>query len=177
MCLNLSRAGALNAFCKLVQYVHTTVRLGVAVLKEPLLKSIMTPFPYSIASTASLTEAREMMQAHGVRHLPVTSSHQLTGLLDINDIDSETGKLAGGTDPGRATVKEVLAERGYYSVDLDQPLHAVLREMAHEHLSAAVVTTHGRLAGIFTATDACRAFAEHLDRQFRPGEDEPPEAA
>ena len=146
-------------------------------MKEPLLKSMMTPFPYSIASTASLTEAREMMQVHDVKHLPVTSSHQLTGLLDINDIDSETEKLGGGTDVGRVTVEEVLAKRGYYSVDLDQPLHAVLREMAQQHLSAAVITTHGRLAGIFTATDACRAFAEHLDRQFRPGEDEPPDAA
>ncbi len=118
-----------------------------------------------------------MMQAHGVRHLPVTSSHQLTGLLDINDIDSDIENLEGHTDAGRVTVEEVLAERGYYSVDLDQPLHAVLHEMSQQHLSAAMVTTHGRLAGIFTATDACRAFAEHLDRQFRPGEDEPPEAA
>ncbi len=175
----MSKASAVNVFLKLVQYVQTNVnvKLGVAVVKEPLLKSIMTPFPYSIESTGSLTEAREMMQEHGVRHLPVTSSHQLTGLLDIKDIDSETGKLAGGTDPGKATVEEVLDGRGFYSVDLDQPLHAVLREMAQEHLSAAVVTTHGRLAGIFTATDACRAFADHLDRQFRPGEDEPPEAA
>ncbi len=173
----MSMASAVNVFLKLVRYVHTNVKPGVAVVKEPLLKSIMTPFPYSIESTGSLTEAREMMQEHGVRHLPVTSSHQLTGLLDINDIDNETGKLAGGADPDNATVMQVLAERGCYSVDLDQPLHAVLREMAQEHLSAAVVTTHGRLAGIFTATDACRAFADHLDRQFRPGEDEPPEAA
>ncbi len=138
MCLNLSKASALNVFCKLVQYVHTTVKLGVAAVKEPLLNSIMTPFPYSIASTASLTEAREMMQEHGVWHLPVTSSHELTGLLDINDFDSETEKLAGDTGPGQATVNEVLAERGYYSVDLEQPLHVVLCEMAQQHLMGSM---------------------------------------
>lgn len=146
-------------------------------MKEPLLKSVMTPFPYSIALTASLAEAREMMQAHGVRHLPVTSTHQLRGLLDMNDIDNDSGTRRGGNASDLTTVEEVLAGRRYYSVDLDQPLHAVLRAMADQHLSAALVTTHGRLAGIFTATDACRAFAGHLDRQFRPGEDDPPDAA
>lgn len=146
-------------------------------MKEPLLKSVMTPFPYSIESTASLAEAREMMQVHEVRHLPVTSTHQLKGVLDINDLDDRSGRGGRHSDTDRTTVEVVLAERPYYSVDLDQPLHAVLRAMAEQHLSAALITTHGRLAGIFTATDACRAFAGHLDRQFRPGEDEPPEAA
>ena len=61
-----------------------------------------------------------------------------------------------------------------YVVDLEQPLREVLRHMAERHIGAAVITAHGRLAGIFTATDACRAFAEHLDVQFHLGEDGPP---
>lgn len=146
-------------------------------MKEPLLKSVMTPFPYSIEFTASLREAREMMQAHGVRHLPVTSDHRLMGLLDMNDIHNESRMTGSGNDSDPITVEETLAGRHYYKVDLDQPLHAVLRAMAEQHLGAALVTTHGRLAGIFTATDACQAFAGHLDRQFRLGEDDPPDAA
>jgi hypothetical protein len=39
--------------------------------------------------------------------------------------------------------------------------------MAGEHIGSALITRHGRLVGIFTATDACRIFCEHLRSIFR----------
>lgn len=118
-----------------------------------------------------------MMLAHGVRHLPVTCFHELIGLLSDRDIHDGSRSPDGATESHHITVEAVLAGRPYYSVDLDQPLYVVLHAMADRHLGAALVTTHGRLAGIFTANDACRAFADHLDRQFRPGDSQPPDAA
>ncbi len=44
--------------------------------------------------------------------------------------------------------------------------------MAENRLDAALVVKKGRLAGIFTLTDACRCFAEHLRRRFPPDSDD-----
>jgi len=37
-----------------------------------------------------------------------------------------------------------------------------LIEMAERRIGSAIVTRKGEIAGLFTATDACRCFAEHL---------------
>jgi CBS domain-containing protein len=52
-------------------------------------------------------------------------------------------------------------------VDLEERLDYVLAHMAAHHVGAAVVTRHGKLAGMFTTSDACRAFADRLRDQFR----------
>ena len=46
------------------------------------------------------------------------------------------------------------------------PLDEVLDHMAAQHIGSALVTKHGRLAGIFTSTDACRVYCDHLRRMF-----------
>ena len=53
-----------------------------------------------------------------------------------------------------------------YSVDSSTPLDVVLEHMATHHVGSAIVTKHGRIAGIFTATDACRVSCEHLRKLF-----------
>ncbi len=147
-------------------------------MKEPQIKSIMTPFPYSVELAASLVSAQKMMLEHSVRHLPVTHLRELRGLITDRDIQMLLGSDKQiGPDPAlRYSVQDAFIP-DCYSVDLEQPLHVVLRTMADRRIGSAVVTTHGRLAGIFTTTDACRAFADHLDTQFRPGQGEPPNAA
>ncbi len=49
-----------------------------------------------------------------------------------------------------------------YSIERDEPLDRVLGEMADRHIGSAIVTDGGKIAGVFTATDACRCFAEFL---------------
>ncbi|MEZ5560428.1 MAG: CBS domain-containing protein [Pseudomonadales bacterium] len=145
-------------------------------MKEPLLKQVMTPFPFAVELSAPIGRARQLMMEHHVRHLPVTDEHELRGLISDRDIKLLLGPELGSPDPRELTVQDAYVE-DCYMVDMEQPLRVVLRAMAERHIGAAVVTAHGRLAGIFTATDACRAFADHLDAQFHSGEDEPPEVA
>jgi hypothetical protein len=38
--------------------------------------------------------------------------------------------------------------------------------MARRHIGSAIVMRRGKLAGIFTAVDACRILSEYLDALF-----------
>lgn len=145
-------------------------------MKEPLLKDLMTPFPYSVDIEAPIGEARLLMLHHRVRHLPVTRGRKLVGLVTDRDVKLLLGPELGSPDPRTVTVEEAVVD-DCYIVDIAQPLLSVLSHMAERHIGCAVVTARERLAGIFTTSDACRGFAAHLAAQFHPGEDDPPEAA
>jgi CBS domain-containing protein len=140
--------------------------------REPTVKSAMTPFPYSVALTAPIGTARKLMLDKHVHHLPVTDGNRLAGIVTDRDIKLLLGPELGSPDPRELTVEDAYVADGY-TVDLETPLVNVLEEMIDRRLGAALVTGHGRLAGIFTAVDACRCLRDHLRETYHP----PPEAA
>jgi acetoin utilization protein AcuB len=120
----------------------------------------MTPFPYSVDATAPIEEAIAFMREHKIRHLPVTTRGALTSLVTDRDV-----KLVLGPDfayPRDLKVRDAMV-KDCYIVDLATPLGAVLRHMTEHRIGSAVITRRGKLAGVFTANDACRAFADYLD--------------
>lgn len=133
----------------------------------PQVIAMMTPFPHSIDLDATLAEARLMMDAHGFRHLPVTSHARLCGVVSDRDL-----RVAAGPGPERATdsplrVRDVCQEE-VYAVEADTPLDVVAQTMAERHIGSAMVTRSGKLVGVFTTTDACRALARVLRERFPP---------
>ncbi|MGD8375623.1 MAG: CBS domain-containing protein [Acidobacteriota bacterium] len=136
------------------------MRISRTMTHMPAVKSMMTPFPYSVEAAAALDDARRMMVDHHIRHLPVVENGRLVGALSDRDVDRG----------GEGRVRDVLL-RELYVVDLDEPLDNVLLRMAERHIDAALVTREGKLAGIFTVTDACRRFCEFLRAWFPRGED------
>jgi acetoin utilization protein AcuB len=128
---------------------------------NPLIKSVMTPFPLSVGVEAPLLDARRMMLEHRVHHLPVTRGGELVGIVTDRDI-----KLILGPEFDYPNPRELKVDDAYmaepYTVDLDTPLADVVTTMAERHIGATLVTRHGKLAGIFTATDACRCLGELL---------------
>ncbi len=134
-------------------------------MKEiPRVKSVMTPFPYSLAPGDSLATARRLMSEHGIRHLPVMVEGRPAGVITDQDIRRVTAVAGPDAAPRIADV----ARSESCLVDLNAPLDLVLAEMAERHLDSALVLKGGKLVGIFTATDACRAFAEFLRREAAP---------
>lgn len=135
----------------------------------PLIKSVMTPFPYTIEVDASLVAAQAMMRDHGVRHLPVTRGGRLVGLLSERD-------LRRLLDPGQewpAGDSVAVGDAALFDpfvVGMSSPLDDVLLEMAERRIGSALVVKDGRIAGIFTATDACRVLAEQLRALFPKGD-------
>jgi acetoin utilization protein AcuB len=134
---------------------------------EPHVKSVMTAFPYAIEIDAPLLEARRMMLEHHVHHLPVTSKHVPRGIVTDRDIKLLLGPELDYPDPRKLTVEDAYVAEAY-AVDINTRLSVVLLEMARRHIGAAIVTAHGRLAGIFTTTDACRCFGEWLRERYPP---------
>jgi acetoin utilization protein AcuB len=132
----------------------------------PAVKSVMTPFPYSIDISAPVSEAVQFMRRAKIRHLPVTENGDLKGAVSDRDIKLMLGPDFAYPRADELRVRDAMAVDSYV-VDLATPLDVVLDHMATHRLGSVVVTRKGKLAGIFTSTDACRAFAEFLVKQFR----------
>ena len=131
-------------------------------MPAPKLKTVMTPFPYSVDAEASADEALQFMRHHKIRHLPVTQKGALKSMVSDRDIKLMLGPDFANPERSELKVSDAMVDECYI-VDLDTPLHLVVRHMAENRIGSAIVTRRGKLAGIFTATDACRAFADYLD--------------
>ena len=133
--------------------------------KMPVLKTAMTPFPYSVSLDASFDEASELMGHHNVRHLPVTRDRQVVGVITDRDLVSAMHVRSHSDAPGDLSVSDLYMADPYI-VSIDEPLGNVLLTMAERHIGSAIVTKAGKLVGVFTAVDACRSFGEYLREYF-----------
>jgi CBS domain-containing protein len=125
----------------------------------PSIKSVMTTFPHWVGSDETVERAKAMMAEHDVGHLPVMDGERLVGLLDARML---------GPVPAGARVRDVpLADA--HVVSLSEPLDRVLMLMAEHHLHTVLVVKDGKLAGIFTSSDACRSFGRLLRQLFPRG--------
>ena len=133
--------------------------------------AVMTPFPYTIDEADTLEKAREMIASKNIKHLPVSSKGQLFGIISERDIDQA---LLNVKNFGGDSLKVgQICQKDIYKADVSTPMDSVLSEMADRHISSVLVTKDDKLAGIFTSTDACRCFAEHLREGFPKPDDQP----
>lgn len=135
----------------------------------PQMVSVMTPFPYHIDATAKLADARQLMESHRIRHLPVFEKGDIVGVISERDLERAHipgHPLSAETD---LLVGDLCTHRPYF-VDVADPLHIVLDAMAEKRLGSVLVLKEGELAGLFTAVDACRLLAQILLNQHAPTE-------
>jgi acetoin utilization protein AcuB len=129
------------------------------------LERYMTRHPHSIRVDETIATAEQLMRSHHVRHLPVLDGGDLVGVLSERDV-----RLAA-TLPVRALkVSDVYVEEPY-AVDIDTSVVQVASTMAKKKLGSTIILENGKLAGIFTATDACRALADVLADTEAAGSD------
>lgn len=130
---------------------------------EPTIQKYMTVQPYSITAAEPLSKAQQLFSKHGIRHLPVMEGDRIAGLLSDRDVKLALGSV--GADASRQTAGDVCVSDPYV-VDPDTHLSDVARTMASKHYGSAVVVQNGKLVGIFTTVDACRALAEIIETRF-----------
>ena len=126
-----------------------------------LIKDIMSSSPKTVDESAPVKKAKQIMSQNSVRHLPVVSGGKLCGIITDRDL-----KLAQAVTNDKHFDEHRLVGdiclRNIYLVKSSEPAQNVLAYMAKEKIGSAVVIEGNKLAGIFTVTDACKAFAEHL---------------
>ena len=132
--------------------------------KIPAIKSVMTAFPYSVDVESTLEYAHDFLQQHEVGHLPLKHNGELVGVISLNVLRHH---LTLQEQNNQLLLKDIPLGDAYI-VDLNERLDRVLETMANKHLDAALVTRQQRLAGIFTSTDVCRSYAQHLREEFQP---------
>jgi CBS domain-containing protein len=126
----------------------------------PPVAALMTPFPYFVRPDDPARRAADLMREHAIRHVPVKEGDRVSGIVSERDLRS------AGAD---AAVRDVQGT-DVYTVEMNASLALALREMARRKIGTAVVLRAGKLAGIVTVTDVCRAFAEVLEGRFEPPE-------
>lgn len=134
----------------------------------PAVKWAMTPFPWFIHLEDRLERAKEVMREQDIRHLPVTRDGELVGIVTARDIQLAESITLDPAQREALSIEDVSVLEPYV-VDIGQRLDNVLVEMAKRRIGSALVTRHGKLAGIFTVTDACRSFGEFLRAMFPEG--------
>jgi acetoin utilization protein AcuB len=119
------------------------------------LERYMTRHPHSIRFDEKLKVAAELMDRLHVRHLPVLNAGQLVGVLSDRDL-----KLVARSADG-ARVEDACVDEPF-AVDVDTSLWIVADTMAKKRIGSTIVLEGGKVVGIFTVTDACRALADML---------------
>ncbi len=125
----------------------------------PTIQKYMTTSPHSIGLEQTLAKAHAVMREHGIRHLPVLHGQKLMGLVTERDL--RLVESLPDVDPTKVSVEEAMSTV-VYSVGPDQPLDEVVATMAERKYGSAVVMQNGKVVGIFTTVDVCRALAELL---------------
>lgn len=128
-----------------------------------LIKDIMSPAPMSIESSVSIGDAKKIMSHHEIRHLPVVEQGELVGILTDRDIKLAQAVTDDLQFDSNCTVGDTCVHLPY-TVQPDEPAHKVLAYMAEERIGSALVADIDELIGIFTVTDACRAFSTLLEK-------------
>jgi acetoin utilization protein AcuB len=125
----------------------------------PAISRYMTKQPWTIARTASLSEAHELMRKHQLRHLPVLDGGDLVGIVSLGDL--HLLETIGDFALDKIPVDEAMTDHPF-AVTGDTPLDEVAEIMSAKKYGSAIVVSRDGVEGIFTTIDACRALASIL---------------
>ena len=128
-----------------------------ATMSTPTVRDFMTATPATVAPSATMAEAAQLMNTRHIRHLPVVDAGgQVVGLLSERDVALLEG--LEGLDPAAMVVAVAMAKRPYTAAP-ETSLADVATAMAEHKYGSCIVVEGGKVVGVFTTVDACRALA------------------
>ena len=126
--------------------------------KAPI-RIFMTPLPLTVSAGTALSDARDLMAAKQIRHLPVVDSGRIVGIVSARDVlVVEDLSVFASYD---TTVEAAMAANPV-TVPTDTPVGHVVQTMATKDIGAVLVIDGGELKGIFTDVDAVKLLARVL---------------
>jgi acetoin utilization protein AcuB len=113
----------------------------------------------TVTQEATLSQARELLHTHRIRHLPVVDGDRLLGILTDRDIRQVSPSSAAGISPDQTAaflaqirVKEAMV-REVRTVSPYTTIEEAARLMIEHKIGCLPVTEADRLVGIITETD------------------------
>ncbi|MEE8601402.1 CBS domain-containing protein [Euzebya tangerina] len=121
----------------------------------------MNSDPITISPEATVAEARAVMRAQGIRHLPVVSAGHLIGIISDRDVSIDDATLNRvrslerlGEVTGESRPVEAVMSTSVHTVPVSATMAEAARMMLSRRVSALpLVEDDGRLIGIVTTTD------------------------
>jgi acetoin utilization protein AcuB len=107
------------------------------------------------------------MRLNDVRHLPVLKRNKVVGVISQRDV--YLMQSIENSAPSEVPVSEAMTDDPY-TVEPDERIDRVAREMARRKIGTALITHGDRLLGMFTTTDALLALAALVEDDRVPGE-------
>jgi acetoin utilization protein AcuB len=126
---------------------------GVIVI---MVRDVMTRGLVTIEPDTSCAQARDLMNEHRIRHLPVVAGGQLVGMVSDRDVRSAASQ-SPRTPAERIMATEVV------TVTPETRVEHAARLMLAARFGSLPVVTGGALAGIVTYTDLLRAFVRIME--------------
>ena len=132
----------------------------------PTVAALMQPFPFFAEPNTSVESILELMKCHNIRHIPIKQRDRVVGIVSERDLRwmGSPALVLPVTD--EIPVHHVMTPNPYM-VEIDTPLTDVIFEITKRKIGAAIVLSSGKLAGIITVIDICRALGELLESEFR----------
>jgi len=136
--------------------------------KVPVVGAVMTSFPYFVEPDDTATKMEQMMDQHGIRHLPVQEKGKVIGIVSERDLHHYVKRSSPQEEKGKIHARHIMV-RDPYVVPFRTPLNEVVFEMSKRRIGSVLVQRQGKLAGILSAIDVCRILGEYLEMLFPRG--------
>ncbi|MFT4622498.1 MAG: acetoin utilization protein AcuB [Myxococcota bacterium] len=132
------------------------------------IRELMTPWPHTITSEATLGDAVTIMKTHSIRHLPVTDGDDVVGIISDRDLQMALGPDAINLnvdllDPRQASgsVDWFMTQGELQTVNGDDDVTVACQAFLTHKVGALPVYDGADLVGIISVLDIVRA-AESL---------------
>ena len=131
----------------------------------PTVSALMQPFPYFAEPNTSVARILELMNSHNIRHIPIKQGDLVVGIVSERDLRWMGSPAIAMPVTDEIPVHHVMTPNPYV-VEINTPLTTVIFGMTERKIGAAIVLSSGRLAGIVSVIDMCRALGELLESEF-----------
>ncbi len=135
-------------------------------MKPYQVSDIMAKSPVTLGRNDALDRALDLMETHGIRHIPVLEQGALVGILSQRDLFHATlgsvlryGERAERAFLATLLVKEVMTEPPLTTIGPGASLREAARLLAEQKIGCLPVLKDGELVGLLTKTDVLRTVA------------------
>ena len=126
---------------------------------------VMTVQPHSVDLQQKVSDAKQLMVKHAIKHLPVVKNTRVVGILSDRDIKLRQAVSQQEDFHSTALVEDVCVTDPC-TMQSTAPLTDALHAMMEKRIgSTIVVDENHRLLGIFTSMDACRVLLGVLQHE------------